>query len=119
MTGWKNDISRELQRAREARNAGNEGMARTCARRAVGIAATHLQREDVSYTLGRDFISQLRAIVQDGRFSEDVRGAARRLQERIRADFSSPSTDPVNDAETILADLISRIERDQNRSSER
>ncbi len=116
---WKNDISRELSHARKAWKEGNDGKARTCARRAVGRAAAELQERDASYALGRDFISQLRTIAESRRFPKDVRDAAGRLQARISTDFTSPSTDPIGDAETILSDLSSRLEQDQSRSSER
>ena len=36
---WKNRFTEEIQRAENARNAGNEGMARVCARRAAGVVA--------------------------------------------------------------------------------
>lgn len=42
---WQSDYQRELEQAAAARQAGNEGKARVCARRAAGIAAgEYLQR---------------------------------------------------------------------------
>ncbi len=37
MNSWKADYTREIEHAVAARGAGNEGMARVCARRAAGI----------------------------------------------------------------------------------
>jgi hypothetical protein len=43
---WEEIVSRELGLAETARSAGNEGMARVCARRAAGaIIAEYLRRE--------------------------------------------------------------------------
>lgn len=36
--GWQEKFQAELERAEQARLAGNEGMARVCARRAAGLA---------------------------------------------------------------------------------
>jgi hypothetical protein len=42
---WMDQVQSELSKAEAARAAGNEGMARVCARRAAGIAAgEYLQR---------------------------------------------------------------------------
>lgn len=44
---WKSRAEEELKRAVDARNEGNEGMARVCARRAAGlIAGEYLRRID-------------------------------------------------------------------------
>jgi hypothetical protein len=36
---WEREFSKEIENARSSREAGNEGCARVCARRAAGIAA--------------------------------------------------------------------------------
>jgi len=113
------DIRRELRWAREALAEGNRGKARTCARRAVGIAATELQRIDNAFDLGTDFISQIRSIAADNRFPGDIRAAASRLQSRISQEFTSASIDPIHDAEIVLSELMKRLGGDQARSSER
>jgi hypothetical protein len=42
---WENDFNAEIQQAEAARSAGNEGMARVCARRAAGaVIGEYLQR---------------------------------------------------------------------------
>ncbi len=112
-------LARELSTAREAMNTGNHGKARTCARRAVGVAATELQRLDPELRLGADFMTQVRSISQDDSFSEQVRRAAERLQSKISQDFTSASTDPIGDAELVLVDLVSRITEIQARSSDK
>jgi HEPN domain-containing protein len=110
-TDWKRTVERELGLARAAADEGNHGKARTCARRAIGVALTELQRSQPGLIAGSDFIRQLRGVMEDERFEREVRDAARRLQERIAEDFSSPSKDPVGDAMIVLRDVIARMER--------
>lgn len=116
---WKEDVDRELKRAREAGASGNDGRVRTCARRAVGFALTELQRRDPGMTLGEGFLVQLRGVMENERFPADVRDAARRLQAKIAVDFSSPSVDPLQDAMIILAEVTARIGDTYSGSSER
>lgn len=45
---WKEVFDNEINQAIEARNAGNEGRARVCARRAAGIVIReYLQRQEI------------------------------------------------------------------------
>ncbi len=47
---WKKEFEEELQRAETARIAGNEGMARVCARRAAGIViGEYLRRQGIDF----------------------------------------------------------------------
>jgi hypothetical protein len=46
MEEWIQKATAELDRAKEARQAGKEGMARVCARRAAGIIAAQYLRGD-------------------------------------------------------------------------
>jgi len=93
---------RELQRARQARDRGNAGMVRTCARRAAGIGITRYLEDFPGKHCGMDFLRQIRTFSQDPEVPAVIRAAAKRLQAPISADFSSPSTDPIADAELIL-----------------
>jgi hypothetical protein len=44
-TEWETDFNSEIQQAEAARTAGNEGMARVCARRAAGVViGEYIQR---------------------------------------------------------------------------
>ena len=45
---WKEEFTKEVERAIQARSEGNEGMARVCARRAAGIVVgEYLRRQGV------------------------------------------------------------------------
>ena len=93
----------ELQRAREAMEVGNDGRARTAARRATGNALTALKQRFPERNYGEDVVHQLRNLMDDVTVPLDVREAAERLQARITEQFTSAfSTDPVEELITIL-----------------
>jgi HEPN domain-containing protein len=93
----------ELQRAREAVEVGNDGRARTAARRVAGNALTALKQRFPERNYGDDAVRQLRNLMDDVTVPLDVREAAERLQARITGQFTPAfSTDPVEDAVTIL-----------------
>jgi len=100
---WLDQIESELNRGREAERIGNEGRARTAARRAVGIAVTEYQQDPRGGRwYGRDVMRQLKGIAEDQSLPVDVRKAATRLQTRISQDFLSPSRQPLADALVII-----------------
>jgi HEPN domain-containing protein len=93
----------ELQRAREAMEVGNDGRARTAARRAAGNVLTALKQRFAERNYGDDAMRQLRNLMDDVTVPVDVREAAERLQARITEQFTLAfSTDPVEDAMTIV-----------------
>ena len=95
-------VKDEMTEARAAFRSGEIGRARTCARRAVGMA---LRIKYGSGNYADTFIDALRRMALDESFSTDVRAAAKRLSGRSREDRTSPSRDPVNDASIILKHL--------------
>lgn len=99
---WLDDIELELNRGRDAEHVGNEGKARTAARRAVGIAVTEYQKRLAVKQYGSDFMRQLRGIAGDQSLPHNVREAATRLQARISQEFTSPSRQPLADALVII-----------------
>ena len=99
---WLDEIEVELNRGRDAERVGNEGKARTAARRAVGIAVTEYQQQCAVKRYGDDFMKQLRGIADDPSLPADVREAATRLQTRISQEFTSPSRQPLADAQVII-----------------
>ncbi len=103
---WLDEIEKELRRGMEGELEGNEGKARTAARRAVGIAVVELQRRG-KRQYGPDVLKQLRGIADDEVIPGEVREAADRLQTRLAKDFTSPSRQPLTDARLII-DFIKR-----------
>jgi hypothetical protein len=106
---WTESVELELQRAREAQRQANSGKVRTSARRAAGLALEELQRRFPERNFGGDFITRLRSLAVDPAVPQPVREAADRLQARLTPDFASRSVDPVDDAEIILAYIVSLL----------
>ena len=93
----------EMAEARAVQAEGNIGRARTCARRAVGMA----MREKLGLGAARSdyastFINGLYRLAEDQNFPEEVRAAAARLVDRSKPDRTSAAINPVEDAEIIL-----------------
>jgi hypothetical protein len=92
---WKL-VQAELSKAAEARSAGNEGMARVCARRAAGIAAgVYLEKHGGSQP-GASAYDRLRMLYEIANLSEQARQAVDHLLIRVTPEHSLP----------IPADLI-------------
>ncbi len=103
---WLDETEIELHRGMEAQRTGNAGKVRTAARRAVGFAVTEYQRRGKKQ-YGTDIMKQLRGMAEDTLLPVEVREAAHRLQSRITRDFTSPSRQPLADAQVII-DYIRR-----------
>src|SRR5512133_1857114 len=80
---WRDRFDAEIQRAESAREAGNEGQARVCARRAAGIAIReHLARtgsplaQTADSTSAFDLLEMMRTL-------PDLPPAARQAVERL------------------------------------
>ncbi|HZV13143.1 MAG TPA: hypothetical protein VFA55_08000 [Candidatus Kapabacteria bacterium] len=100
----------ELARARQAEREGNNGMARVCARRAVGAMVEAWMVRESNPAYGTHTMSALRGLIGDERTPPAVKEAAHRLQHGIRAVGTEmfPHT-PIEDAETIIAYLHSKL----------
>jgi len=105
------EIDDELHRAQEARLAGNEGRARTAARRAAGMAIEILVRRVPEKNYGNDFLHYLRGMMNDLTIPEEIRQAAEHLQARIDKNFMFPfSEDPIEDAQRIIQYVRQQLE---------
>ncbi len=100
-------IEKEFATAEHAKITGNDGMARVCARRAVGIATTFWLQTNPRQGWGVDAMSQLRFLALDDAMPQEVRDAAKRLTTKITEQFTSPfSTNPINDSKIIISHLM-------------
>lgn len=111
MDHWLVEIGIERRRADEAHGARQEGRLRTCARRIAGIALAEYRRQTSDAQTGDSFITLLHACALNDAAPEPVRAAAQRLEARIGADFSSPSSDPIGDAEIIVEFVRSAVQK--------
>ncbi len=93
----------EMAEARAVQAQGNIGRARTCARRAAGMALRDaLGIGPGLQTYASTFIEGLRKLSQDDKYPGEVRAAAARLTDRSKPDRTSASENPVQDAEIIM-----------------
>jgi len=99
-------INQELSVAEEALKIGNEGKARVCARRAVGLADDVWLAKLSEQPFRGDALAHLRRIQQDSSLPSHVREAADRLCTPVTQKNSAPfSTDPIGDARIIIGYL--------------
>jgi hypothetical protein len=83
------NVPLELEKARRARAAGNEGRARVCARRAAGwVAREYLTAREIP--AGSDAFEALQSLMSQPGLAPDLRRAAEELTRRVDQDFSLP-----------------------------
>jgi len=99
-------IERELAAAQAAFQVGNDGKARVCARRAVGLATEAWLEHHPDRQWRGDAMEYLRQIQQDAIFPASIREAAERLTTPVPKQHEAPFTaDPIGDAKLIIAHL--------------
>jgi len=97
------NIDVELIKAKKALKEGNDGMARVCARRACGNAISFWLEVNQHQGYGESSMNQLKIIQADDLIPKEVKDAAKRLTAQISDQSgSSISSDPINDANTII-----------------
>jgi HEPN domain-containing protein len=90
MTNWQSQIESEFEKAAQARERGNEGQARVCARRAAGIAVReYLTRKGIrpASTSAYDLLNLIK---DDSALSSDLRRIADHLTVRVTEEFKLP-----------------------------
>ena len=104
---WKAHFEAELYRAANARAAGNEGMARVCARRAAGIAiGAYLEREKIPDPSPSAY-DRLRYLTHLDSIPEEVRAVAAHFLIRITPDKQLPvEADLIVEAHWLCTQLI-------------
>ena len=102
------NIDAELNRAKQAVEEGNIGMARVCARRACGNAISFWLQNNPRDSYGESVMNQLRSIQSDETIPTEVKDAAERLTTKVADQTTSPfSDDPITDAEIITGYFLS------------
>ena len=96
-------IDQELAAAKAARNDGNDGKARVCARRAVALVAERWLAGLREPLWRGDAMEHLRQIQRQPSFPLPVRQAAERLSTAVpRRDAAPFTTEPLADARVII-----------------
>lgn len=107
MNDWQTEIQAELDRAAQARERGNEGQARVCARRAAGIAAReYLTRRGIRppSTSAYDLLNLLK---DNPLLAPDLKQIADHLTLRVTEEFKLPiDADLVREARTFCDELL-------------
>lgn len=101
------EIQKEMTRALEARQQGNEGMARVCARRAVGWAIRLRFEGDLERSATKNAYLLLEWLSRQERVAPSYQQAATRLTTRINEDHELPhEQDPLVDADMLIRGLL-------------
>ncbi len=104
---WKIQIQNELDHARLALTDGNDGKARACSRRAVGIMLKQLEQKNKTGVRTLSAVDRLKEIASDETLPENIRKAAQRLVTNVNRRLTENFTlHPLNDVK-ILIDYFS------------
>jgi hypothetical protein len=93
----------ELNAGQEAKENGNIGQARVCARRGCGMAIEHWLGFHPNRNYGASAITMLTELQEDHTIPKEIRDAAARLTKRVDQNFETGiEEDPLKDGETII-----------------
>ena len=104
---WKVEYQKEIEHAISARKAGNEGMARVCARRAAGIIiGEYLCRQ--GYTnLSHSSFERISIFVSLPGMDDYNRDIANHFLLKVNADRNLPiDADLINDTQWLVKNLL-------------
>lgn len=90
MTDWKAQLNLEFERAEAARERGNEGQARVCARRAAGIAIREYYARRGQSVRTPSAYELLQLLADEPHLSSDLKQAAKYLTLRVTEEFKLP-----------------------------
>lgn len=94
---------KELSAGKEAKEIGNLGKARVCARRGCGLAIEYWLQFNPNKIWGSSAISMLSNLKDDLAMPEEIRDAAVRLTRKVDQNFETGvEEDPINDGEAII-----------------
>jgi hypothetical protein len=96
MNDLKNELSKEFEKAQQARINKNEGQARVCARRAAGIAIREYLTRNGARVPSMSAYDLLNLLKEDANLSPDIQLIVDHLTVRVTEDFELP----------VQADLI-------------
>ncbi len=104
---WQTEYQRELKHGREARQAGNEGKARVCARRAAGIVAGEYFWRSGELTEAWSSYQRLQALVHSQNLPARAAGIISHLTTRVDPEHRLPiEADLLADVEELRAILL-------------
>ena len=93
----------EIRTGQEAKNIGNTGKARVCARRGCGIAIEYWLQHHPEKNWGESAISMLTQLQNDQTIPNKICEAAERLTKKVDQSFETRvEEDPIKDWEMII-----------------
>jgi hypothetical protein len=104
---WKEDYLAEISQARIARQSGNEGMARVCARRAVGILlGEYFSRQGITNS-GSSAYDRLRLFQRLPHLAPPVRQVIDHFLAHVAPDRTLPGNfDLIAEAEWLASHIL-------------
>lgn len=104
---WRHLFENEIQQAQAARTAGNEGMARVCARRAAGIVIGEYLKRQGDKIFNPSAYERLRYLLSQPDISPQVRDIAEHFLVRVTPNHTLPiDADLIADAHWLQKLLI-------------
>jgi hypothetical protein len=104
---WHSQFEVELQNARRARDRGNEGQARVCARRAAGIVAGEFLLRLGRGRHSRSALVMLSQLQGEGSLPEGSKPLIDHLLQPVNLDFKlPPGVDLIRDAQRLRELLV-------------
>ncbi len=100
-------INAELEHAEQARDRGNEGQARVCARRAAGIAAREFFTRRGSIVRTPSAYDLLNLLADEPLLPADLRQSVGYLTLRVNEEFKLPvDVDLIEEARKLCKELV-------------
>ena len=104
---WRDELENEFEQAQLARDQGNEGKARVCARRAAGIAIREYYARKGRHLHTTSAYDLLRMLAEEPKLSPDLVRAAAYLTLRVTEEFKLPvEVDLLVEARTLCNGLL-------------
>ena len=109
MLSWEDRFTLEIENAYRARESGNEGRSRVCARRAAGVAAGEYLHHIGVTVSNQNSISNLRMLADMSEISQEMLAVISHFLVRVNTAYKLPfDFDLIQDAILLRESLISR-----------
>lgn len=114
MDDWKLDLQAEFLRAERARERGNEGQARVCARRAAGIAIRQYFIAQGKRVLTLSAYDLLNLLKEDPHLPPELGPVIDHLTMRVTEEFALPvDADLIAEARVLCTALVPDWDKDE------
>ena len=105
--GWYQEFQKEIEQAQAARMAGNEGMARVCARRAVGVIIGEYYRRNRVDLSKMGAYDRLNYLINQEVTSPEIRNVVAHFVQRVSPERDLPiQVDLIIEARWLLTALL-------------